>query len=99
MNRSREPLVRLLQAAARTPEREAGQGPLGWESRVLRAVQEQRSAGVSQAFAALWRQGVVWAFATAVVVSSVSVWNMSSAGAADPERQALEPVEIYQVMR
>lgn len=100
MNRSNEALDRLLKAAARAPQREDGEGPFGWQARVLRGVQEQGAAGVAVAFTTLWRQGVVWAFATAVVVSSVSAWNMSAtSGTADPERLASEPVEIYQVMR
>ena len=99
MKKRHEPLDRLLQAASRVPPRAASEPPLGWEARVLQGAREQRSLGVAVAFAAIWRQGVVWAFATAVLVASFSAWNIKAAGISDPERLALEPVELYQVMR
>ena len=99
MKKSHEPLDRLLHAASRVSPRAVSEPPLGWEARVLRGVRDQRSAGMALAFAAIWRQGVVWAFATAVLVASFSAWNIKAAGISDPERLALEPVELYQVMR
>ena len=99
MKPKREPLDRLFRSAAQAPAKQVEETPFGWETRVLQAVSEHRAANVAVAIGTIWRQGVFWAFATAVLVASFSAWNIRSTGLVDPERLALEPVEIYQVLR
>ncbi|HTI71692.1 MAG TPA: hypothetical protein VMF06_17080 [Candidatus Limnocylindria bacterium] len=99
MNHANEPLDRLFRAASNAEAMLVDNPPFGWEAKILRAVREQGNSGMAAAFATLWRRGFACAFATAVMVASVSAWNMNASTSADPERLAMEPVEIYQALK
>jgi hypothetical protein len=92
-----DPLDRLFQSAAQAPEPATSPLPLGWETRVLAEVRQQRAQGDVWRIIPLLRAGLACAGACAVLTAALAF----NAARDDAESEAFMPTnpEVYLALR